>query len=112
MNNTVNLADYGLDFLIRFGGPGIKRGMVLKIYKAKIADLIGRPQAKSMVQDLKAAYLLPKNHNASDYDNPTLVLKFQPGSMWRTEMQYKRYQLKELINKRLESDFLKQIRIQ
>lgn len=134
--------------------PGYKRGMVLKLYKAKLLELIGckpkpfylcegivpysfqvercrldvddcrlqtidrsgltdakKNRRRSLLKDLADATLLPKDPDKSDYANPMLLIRCRPGSMWIHELQHRRYQLKMLINKRLKSEFLKQVKI-
>lgn len=85
-------------------GPGFKRGLVLKVYKAKIKELVG---SMDFSTDLKKAVLLPKE--GKGYDNPTLVIYFKAGSLWATELQYQRHKLKILLNQRLKADFIKKV---
>ena len=119
-NKTVALSDMlQQDFDPAEMGSGYRRGMVLKVYKAKLLELIGcegkdlseekKRKRRSLLNGLKGASLKPADHEAADYDNPTLVIYFRSGSMWSTEMHHRRYQLKMLINKRLKCDFINKV---
>lgn len=90
-------------------GPGFKRGMVLYIYKAKIRDLVGEQQATHCLNDLQYASMTDRNEQ--DYQHPILYLHFTPGSLWRAEMRSYCWRLKDLINKRLKSEFLRDVRV-
>lgn len=89
--------------------PGYKRGLILKVYKAKLKELVGKDAIKSLLGDLKDITILPKT--GRQYNNPVIILRFRPGSPWIPEMHARRYQLKMLLNKRLKSEFVKEVRI-
>ncbi len=108
----------GSQFAVEDMGPSLKRGMVLKVYKAKVLEAIGTPKspkgdlssrAKKLLADLEGAYMKPDE--GPGFDNPQLIIKMKDGSPWRQELHYSRMRIKELINERLKSDFLKDVRI-
>lgn len=137
-------------------GAGYKRGMVLKVAKAKMLELIGckpapvylpeglvpyawcisycvfrdfalgcafreldrsgltdqqKARRRSFLGDLQGLKMVPQDREAKGYDNPTLIVRFDGRSPWRAEMQPRRYQLLMLLNRRLEDEFIKEVRV-
>lgn len=89
-----HIADLGKNFLKNMG-EGFYRGMVLRIYKAKIKDIVGTT---------KFAYYLKGQKLTKD--NRLIVYVREP---WKTELHMQRFQILQAINERLEKDFLNAI---
>ena len=79
-------------------GSSMKRGMVLKIFRSKIKEAAGE----------KLATLVSNAKMVGDFDNPTLIIYCQ-SHMVRHELHMKRLKIKELINERLKSEFIKKV---
>lgn len=93
-------------------GPGLKRGMVLYIYRSKIAEVLPKKQLGRCLNDLKSAWMSEDPPVGGQANEQTvLFIRFKPGSIWKTEMQMYRHRIKWLINERLKSDFLREVKI-
>lgn len=90
------------DFSPENMGPGLKRGMVLKVAPSKIKEALKTDAFKS---DLKSLKLTGKD------DNPALIISIKPGSMWRIQIHQSRHQILKLINDRMKSQFIREIRV-
>lgn len=89
-------------FSVENMGPGLKRGLVLKVTPAKIKEVLGNSNFASSLKNIK---LKGKD------DNPTLVIETVSGSPWRVQIHQVRYQLKQKINQRLKDEFIKDVRV-
>lgn len=86
--------------------PDLKRGMVLYIYRSKIKEVLPKEQLGLCLADLVSAWMPEDGAKQT-----VLFIRFKPSSMWKVEMQAYRHRIKWLINTRLKSDFLKDVRI-
>src|SRR5699024_2776234 len=73
-------------------GPGMKRGMVLYIYRSKIREATG---SSAFMRYLVGASMADKNNVPQ-----ILWLRFK-NDVWRAEMRMHCHTIKELINERL-----------
>lgn len=85
-------------------GPGLRRGMVLRIYKAKIQEVVG---SDAWADHLAGARMTARSE--ADYRNPTLIIRLQPGSPWRAELHMRRAQIRRAINERMKSEFIRAV---
>lgn len=90
----------GNQFSVSDMGPGMKRGMVLKIYRSKVAEAAGKPAARN----------IRHVHLTGTYENPDLVIHCNNHSVV-AHINMHRYQILQLINERLKSEFIRSIRV-
>jgi len=83
-------------------GTGLKRGFVLRIYKAMIKKAMSGEDG--WAEDITGEKLIGADAH------PTLVVQLAAGSPWRHELHLNRLHIRELLNARLESDFVKEVR--
>lgn len=79
-------------------GPGMKRGFVLRIYKAKIAEAAGK----------NVAALVDGAKMKGTYENPDLHI-FCSNEMVRHELHLRRVKIREKINQRMKSEFINKV---
>lgn len=95
MSKPQPLSKIGKEFLVRLGDDFLK-GMTLRIYKAKIKELVG---TKGF-----ARYITGE----SIKDKTLIIYCNEP---WKSELHARRYQIKQKINKRLEREYLTKVRL-
>ena len=95
MSKPQPLSKVGKEFLSSLG-EGFLKGMTLKIYKAKIKELVG-------TKDF-ARYI-----TGEAIKNNTLIIYCK--EPWKSELHARRQQIKQKINERLESDYLDSVRL-
>lgn len=83
-------------------GTGFKRGLVLLVAPAKIKEVLDTHLFRSHLKNIKLQ---------GQHDRPNLVIQFAPGSPWRIQLHMHRHQLKQKINERVESEFIKDVRV-
>lgn len=81
-------------------GPGMKRGMVLNIYKSKVAEAAGKPAARN-IRYVKLS---------GTYENPDLIIYCNNHAVV-AHINMHRLQILQLINERMKSDFIRSIRV-
>lgn len=81
-------------------GPELKRGLVLRVYKSKIRDVV---KNKRFAADIVYASLQGPD------DQLELIVKLRPGSYWRPELHAQREPIRRKINARCEEEFIKRI---
>lgn len=95
MNQPKPLSEVGKKFLASLG-EGFLRGMTLRIYKAKIKELVGTTDF--------ARYITGETIK----DNTLIIYCKEP---WKSELHARRYQIKQKINKRLEREYLTEVKL-
>lgn len=95
MGQPQPLSKIGKQFLKSLG-RGALVGMILRIYKAKIKELVG-------TKDF-ARYIT--GQTITD-DNKLLI--YCSNDQWRAELQARRYQIRKQINQRLDKDFITEV---
>lgn len=95
-NRPQPLSEIGKKFLASLG-EGFLKGMVLRLYKAKIKELVG---TKDFAQYITGQQIR---------DNTLIIYCKEP---WRSELHARRYQIKQKINSRLEQEYLTKVKIQ
>lgn len=94
-NKPQPLSEVGKKFLASLG-EGFLIGMTLRIYKAKIKELVG---TKDFAQYITGEQIKDK----------TLIIYCK--HPWKHELQARRYQIKQKINERLEREYLNKVKI-
>ncbi len=95
MGKPQPLSSIGKDFLKTLG-EGFYRGLILRLYKAKIKELVG-------TKDF-AKYITGE----SIKDNTLIIYCKEP---WKSELHARRYQIQQKINKRLETEYLDEVKL-
>lgn len=83
-------------------GPHMKRGYVLSIYKRRLYKITGMAE---WLDDIEDATFTGGPH-------PIFIVRFKTGTAWSYGLKHHAHRLKEALNKRLKSEFLKQVRFQ
>ncbi len=96
MSKPQPISKIGKEFLTSLG-EGFLRGMVLRLYKAKIKELVG-------TKDF-ARYITGE----SIKDNTLIIYCNEP---WKSELHARRYQILQKINERLETEYLDEVKLQ
>ncbi len=89
------LSEVGKEFLTSLG-EGFLRGMTLRIYKAKIKELVGTKDFANYIT------------GESIKDNTLIIYCNEP---WKSELHARRYQILQKINERLETEYLDEVRL-
>jgi len=87
------------DFTPEKMSPGLRRGMVLRVYKPVIKKLIGR-------QDF--AEHITKEYLTGEYTSPALVI-ITDQSAWKYQLHLNRNRIRDAINERLGINFIKKV---
>lgn len=88
------------DFTPETMGTGYKRGFVLVIYKAKIAEVAGK----------KVAALVEHAKMKGTYDNPDLYIYCRSDAV-RYTLNMQRINIKQKINERMKSEFINKVMV-
>lgn len=94
MGKPQPLSAIGKKFLSSLG-EGFYRGMILRIYKAKIKDIV---KTKAF-----ASYITGERITE---DKKLIIYCKHP---WKHELSARRYQILKKINNRIENDYLKEV---
>lgn len=94
-NKPQPLSKIGKEFLVSLG-DGFLKGLTLRIYKAKIKDLVG-------TEDF-ARYITGECIK----DKSLIIYCNEP---WKSELHARRYQIKQKINERLEREYLDEVQL-
>lgn len=87
------------DFNAENMSPGLRRGMVLRVWKPVTAKLLG---TKDFARHIKRAYL------TGNYDNPVLVI-VTDNSAWHYQLHTHRRRIHQAINDRLGVNFIQKV---
>lgn len=94
-NKPQPLSKIGKEFLVSLGN-GFLKGMVLKLYKAKIKELVGTKDFAGYITGQKIR------------DKTLIIYCNEP---WKSELHARRYQIKQKINERLEREYLTEVKL-
>ncbi len=94
-NKPQPISKIGKEFLTSLG-EGFLRGMTLRLYKAKIKELVGTKDFANYIT------------GESIKDN-TLIIYCN--EQWKSELHARRYQILQKINERLEAEYLDEVKL-